>query len=95
MIFLASKRPGGYRPNADAMVTNDASQLLSAIENGLNFFRNEYSDLVFGVGKRKGDGNLDLEISIKYLIFPFLGNKGPVKCQYWHSAMANSHIILM
>ena len=48
------------------MVTIDACQLLSAIENGLNFFHNEYSGLVFGVGKRKGDGNWDLEIPISF-----------------------------
>ena len=62
-INFASKRPGGYRQNADAMVTIDACRLLSAIENGLNFFHNEYSGLVFGVGKRKGDGSWDLEIT--------------------------------
>ena len=65
-INFTSKRPGGYRQNADAMVTIDACQLLSAIENGLNFFHNEYSGLVFGVGKRKGDGNWDLEIPIRF-----------------------------
>ena len=65
-INFTSKRPGGYRQNADAMVTIDACQLLSAIENGLNFFHNEYSGLVFGVGKRKGDGNWDLEIPISF-----------------------------
>ena len=65
-INFASKRPGGYRPKADAMVTSDACQLLSAIENGLNFFHNEYSGLVFDVGKRKGDGNWDLEIPIRF-----------------------------
>ena len=66
-INFASKRPGGYRPKADVMVTIDARQLLSAIENGLNFFHNEYSGLVFGVGKRKGDGSWDLEIPIKFV----------------------------
>ena len=66
-INFTSKRPGGYRQNADAMVTIDACQLLSAIENGLNFFHNEYSGLVFGVGKRKGDGSWDLEIPIKFV----------------------------
>ena len=62
-INFASKKPGGYRPKADAMVTIDARQLLSAIENGLNFFNNEYSGLLFGVGKRKEDGRWDLEIT--------------------------------
>ena len=66
-INFTSKRPGGYRLKAHAMVTIDASQLLSAIENGLNFFHNEYSGLVFGVGKRKGDGDWDLEIPIKFV----------------------------
>ena len=69
-INLTSKRPGGYRQNADAMVTIDACQLLSAIKNGLNFFHNEYSGLVFGVGKRKGDGNWDLEIPIRFFSIP-------------------------
>ena len=38
-----------------------------AIESGLTFFHNEFSGLVFGVGKKKENGTWDLEIPTKFL----------------------------
>ena len=51
-INFTSKRPGGYRPKVDTLVTMDEKQLSSAIKSGLNFYHNEFSGLVFGVGKK-------------------------------------------
>ena len=66
-INFTSKRPGGYRPRADTLVTMDEKQLSSAIKSGLTFFFNEYSGLVFGVGKKKPNGAWDLEIPVEFL----------------------------
>ena len=66
-INFSSKRPGGYRPRADTLVTMDEKQLSSAIKSGLTFFFNEYSGLVFGVGKKKPDGTWDLQIPVQFL----------------------------
>ena len=45
----------------------DEKQLSSAIISGLNFYLNEYSGLVFGVGKKKPNGTWDLEIPVEFL----------------------------
>ena len=66
-INFTSKRPGGYRPKAKTLVTLDAQQMKRAIESGLTFFHNEFSGLVFGVGKKKENGTWDLEIPTKFL----------------------------
>ena len=47
--------------------TLDAQQMKRAIESGLTFFHNEFSGLVFGVGKKKENGTWDLEIPTKFL----------------------------
>ena len=65
-INFTSKRPGGYRPKADTLVTIDEKQLSSAIKSGLNFYHNEFSGLVFGVGKKMLDGTWDLRIPMKF-----------------------------
>ena len=66
-INFTSKRPRGYRSRADTLVTMDEKQLSSAIKSGLTFFFNEYSGLVFGVGKKKPNGAWDLEIPVEFL----------------------------
>ena len=65
-INFTSKRPGGYRPKAKTLVTLDAQQMKRAIESGLTFFHNEFSGLVFGVGKKKENGTWDLKIPTKF-----------------------------
>ena len=42
---------GGYRPNANFEVTIDETQLANAIKDGLDFFQNRFSCLVYGVGR--------------------------------------------
>ena len=66
-INFTSKRPGGYRPKAKTLVTLNAQQMKRAIESGLTFFHNEFSGLVFGVGKKKENGTWDPEIPTKFL----------------------------
>ena len=64
---MKEESTGGYRPRADTLVTMDEKQLSSAIKSGLTFFFNEYSGLVFGVGKKKPNGAWDLEIPVEFL----------------------------
>ena len=45
----------------------DEKQLSTAIKSGLTFYFNEYSGLVFGVGKKKPNGAWDLEIPVEFL----------------------------
>ena len=66
-INFTSKQRGGYRSKANVLVTLDAQQLKSAIESGLTFFHNQFSGLVFGVGRKTENGNWDLEIPTKFL----------------------------
>ena len=66
-INFTSKRPGGYRSKADTLVTMDEKQLSTAIKSGLVFYFNEYSGLVFGVGKKKPDGTWDLQIPVQFV----------------------------
>ena len=42
---------GGYRPNANFEITIDETQLDNAIKDGLDFFQNRFSCLVYGVGR--------------------------------------------
>ena len=42
---------GGYRPNANFEVTINETQLSNAIKDGLEFFQNRFSCLVYGVGR--------------------------------------------
>ena len=42
---------GGYRPNAHFEVTIGETQLFNAINDGLDFFENRFSCLVYGVGR--------------------------------------------
>ena len=68
-INFTSKRPGGYRPKAKTLVTLDAQQMKRAIESGLTFFHNEFSGLVFGVGKKKENGTWVLKLQPNFLPF--------------------------
>ena len=42
---------GGYRPRANFDVTIDEVQLTRALNDGLAFFENRFSGLVYGMGK--------------------------------------------
>ena len=50
---------GGYRPLANMIITISAQQLVDAIDSGIVFFHNQFSDLVFGAGKLTEDGSWD------------------------------------
>ena len=56
---------GGYRPNANSEVKIDEMQLFNAINDGLQFFQNRFSCIVYGVGcwdqqKNWWDGKIPL-----------------------------------
>ena len=56
---------GGYRPNANSEIRIDEMQLYNAIRDGLQFFQNRFSGIVYGVGcwdqqKNWWDGKIPL-----------------------------------
>ena len=56
---------GGYRPNANSEIRIDETQLFNAIRDGLQFFQNRFSGIVYGVGcwdqqKNWWDGKIPL-----------------------------------
>ena len=50
-INFHPKVSGGYRPNANYEISIDDAQLVNAINDGLQFFHNHFSGIVFGVGQ--------------------------------------------
>ena len=71
-INFSVKKPGGYRRNANTIITINAEQLASAIASGFTFFHNEFSGLVFGLGRKNEDGSWDGKIPIEFLTFSTL-----------------------
>ena len=60
-------QPGGYRPRADTVVTIETPKLTIALDSGFIFFYNQFSGLVFGVGKQSDDGTWEGKIPLEYL----------------------------
>ena len=59
---------GGYRPRAASVVLITEEKLILAIKEGLQFFENRFSSLVFGVGKwNQEEMYWDGKIPLKYL----------------------------
>ena len=59
---------GGYRNQADCLVTIRAKELVFAIEDGSEFLENRFTGLMFGAGKWEGDG-WNGQIPIQFLRF--------------------------
>ena len=66
-VNFTIRNPGGYRPKANTIIAINTHQLVDAIENGLTFYYNQFSGLVFGVGKQIEDGSWDGKIPLDYL----------------------------
>ena len=71
-INFCPRETGGYRPKAPYKVCIEEAQLQAAISEGLVFFENRFSELVFGVGrwdyqKNWWDGRIPMDyLTIKH-----------------------------
>ena len=67
-INFHPSKAGGYRPNAGFDIEVGETQLNQALSDGLVFFENHFSGLIFGMGKwKEADSWLDGLIPLRYV----------------------------